>query len=260
MKSRPEIVALLPVSRNTYLDRVIDSLERQTVRPQSLIVIFDGSDQDYLTARNKVIGLKYRQVLCVKSNNEDVAVAIPDRRKHIVSIHNQVREIVSGADWVFSIEDDGILPPNALSRLLTAAKTHDNAGMITGVELGRWGVPYVGAWRVDDLNNTKRLTSMPSRAGEDAVEEIDACGLYCALIRGELYKGHEFTCDNGLGPDVNLGLFIRKLGYNNYIDWSLSVTHLTTKSGVEVEIPATDWSQIVELEHGIGSYWRQIKY
>jgi hypothetical protein len=43
--------------------------------------------------------------------------------------------------YVFLIEDDGVLPPDALSRLLADYKAHPYALFIEGVELGRWGSP-----------------------------------------------------------------------------------------------------------------------
>lgn len=254
-----QITAILPVSRKNYLDRVLDSLKNQTLKPQTLIVIFDGSDDDYLEVRNKIVGQPFDHVLCVKSNNERPAFAITERREHISNIHNQARELIGYADWVFSIEDDGILPIDALQTLVNVAKNRPDAGIITGVELGRWGVPYVGAWRVDDIMRPTQAISMENHAGEPYVDEIDACGLYCALIRADKYKEHEFDARNGLGPDVNVGLYVRQCGYKNYIAWGVPVTHLTNSVGVEIEIPATDTSQIVTLTL-IGYTWQQRKY
>jgi hypothetical protein len=204
--------------------------------------------------------LDYQHVLCVKSTNLRPAFAITERRQHISNIHNQLRQLIGDADWVFSVEDDGLLPTTALERLVNVAKSHKDMGMVTGVELGRWGVPYVGAWTTDDVFDTQLVTSMESHAGEDIIEEIDGCGLYCALIRGDLYKSHTFEANNGLGPDVNLGLYIRQCGWKNYIDWGVPVTHLTNRSGVEIEIPATSTSQIVILSLMGNNVWHQAKY
>lgn len=243
----------------SYLDRVLDSLLKQSLKPQSLLVIFDGSDDEYIDVRNKIVGLPFNHVLCMKSNNDRPAFAISERREHIANIHNQFKSLIGDAEWVFSIEDDGILPYDALQKLVNVSKARPNAGIITGVELGRWGVPYVGAWRVDDIYNTMNVMSMENHAGENYVDEIDACGLYCALIRADKYKEHEFDARNGLGPDVNLALYLRQSGYQNYIAWSVPVTHLTNWQGLEVEIPATDLSQVVTLSLQ-GTVWHQTKF
>jgi hypothetical protein len=253
-----KITAILPVSRIQYLDRVLGSLLDQTHKPENLLVIYDGEEQYLLEARNKIVGLEFNNVLFVQSDNLTPAHSIPDRRRHITNIHNQFRELIVDADWVFSIEDDGVLPQNALSRLVNVVNTHENVGMVTGVELGRWGVPYVGAWTVDDVHDTKLVTSVENLALQTpfTIQEIDACGLYCALIKAEEYKQHTFFTNNGLGPDVNLGIYLRQKGLYNYIDWGVPVTHLTNRAGLEMEIPATDRSRVVKLTLLAGSVWQ----
>lgn len=250
------ITAILPVSRPEYLDRVLNSLMSQTRLPDALVVIYDGPDTGFLEVRNKVVELELKHVLCVASDNRASAHSIPDRRRHIVSIHNQIRGIIADSDWVFSVEDDGILPVDALEKLISVAKQKD-AGIVTGVELGRWGVPYVGAWVVDDVWEPTKITSLENKTAQpELVEEIDACGLYCALIRTPNYKMHEFFTSNGLGPDVNLALDLRRSGFKNYIHWGVHVTHLTKKYGLEIEIPATDTSRVVTMKLLSGSTWQ----
>jgi glycosyltransferase involved in cell wall biosynthesis len=254
------ITAILPVSRIQYLDRILDSLNKQTLLPTALVVVFDGPDDQFITVRNRIAEEPGYEAICLKSENDSPAHTIKDRREHIASIHNQIRETINVSGWIFSVEDDGILPPDALGRLVRAAQDRPDAGMITGVELGRWGVPYVGAWEVDDPSYPAYLTSLPSYAGEDRIEEIDACGLYCSLIRADVYQQHEFNSNNGLGPDVNLGLYARQLGYKNYIDWGVPITHLTSAGLAEIEIPATDPAKIVALRRTGNDIWSQTKY
>lgn len=243
------IVTILPVSRYEYLDRVLESLLNQSYKPQtSLLVVVDGDNELFLKVHNKLASIPLNYVLCVKAENYAPATTIPQRREHISKIHNQIKDLLPpDADWVFSIEDDGILPVNALSWLVNDIQTQPNVGLVTGVELGRWGVPYVGAWTVDDVMDTKKITSMEGKVGWGATEEIDACGLYCALIRADLYKQHDFGSGNGLGPDINMSLEFRQLGFQNYIDWFVPVTHLTYKNGEYIEIPADSKSMVINL-------------
>lgn len=252
-----KIYTVLPVSRTNLLARVLDSLMNQTHKPENLIVVYDGPKDKFVEVRNKVAELELSSSLCVQSNNTKQALSIPDRRRHIANIHNQIRGLIGDADWIFSIEDDGILPPNALERLINVVNAHDNVGMVTGVELGRWGVPYVGAWVVDDIDNIQIISSIENKTLQTpfTVEEIDACGLYCALIKADCYKQHDFFADNGLGADVNLGISIRKQGFKNYIDWGIPLTHITDKNGIEIEIPATNTACTVKLRFISGSIW-----
>jgi len=245
-----KILTILPVSRIQYLDYVLPSLLNQSYKERlSLLVVVDGDNEMWLKVRNKVSSLPFADVLCVQSEaSNSPASTIPQRRWHISAIHNQIKRLVSDdVDWIFSVEDDGLLPPNALSWLVNDAESKPNVGMVTGVELGRWGIPYVGAWRADDIYETKIVKSMESKVGSSLVEEIDACGLYCALIRADLYKQHDFHSDNGLGPDVNLGLDIRKCGFQNYIDWFVPVDHLTEVNGQTLKIPAEGNSLVINL-------------
>lgn len=246
-----KITTILPVSRTRYLDRVMESVNNQTYPVENLIVVFDGSDEDFLEVRNKLVSSFIGNLLCVKSNNAKPAFSIRERRNNIVNIHNQIRELVTESDYVFSIEDDGILPPDALEKLVSIAGV--DVGVITGVEIGRWGVPYIGAWNVDDMHDTKLILSVENKTSIGGVEEIDACGLYCALINAEYYKNHKFFTDNGIGPDVNMCLFMKQHGLMNLIDWSIHVTHLTNRGGVEMEIYATDKTKDLEmrLEDGV---------
>lgn len=254
-----KILTVLPVSREKYLDRVLNSLLNQSYNePTALLVVVDGSNELFVRVRNKIASMPLNDVLCVQSNNlGDAAETIPQRRQRISNIHNQIRTLVGNdVDWIFSIEDDSVLPVNALSWLVNDVQNYPHAALVTGVELGRWGVPYVGAWKADDIINTRRLTSLENKAGSSDVDEIDACGLYCALIRADLYKLHNFTCSNGLGPDVNMALEFRQCGFKNYIDWFVPVTHLTEKNMQTIEIPATNETMVVSLNQlGNTSTW-----
>lgn len=244
------IVTILPVSRIEYFDRVIQSLLNQSYKERtSLLVVVDGSNELFVQVHNKLAHIPLDFVLCVKSTNYgDATTSIPQRRARISAIHNQIRELLpEDCDYVFSIEDDGILPMNALSWLVNDVQSYPAAGLITGVELGRWGVPYVGAWTVDNVMDVKKITSMESKVGTSKVEEVDACGLYCALIRADLYKQHDFGSGNGLGPDINMALEFRQLGFKNYIDWFIPITHLTYYEGKHIEIPADSESVVINL-------------
>ena len=252
-----KITTILPVSRIQYLNRVLESLLKQTVKIESLIVVFDGPEHEFVQARNRIAELDIENKVCVAAPPKPQAHTIAERRQHIVNIHNQIGEILEDCDWVFSIEDDGILPVNALKQLVSVSKAHKDAGMITGVELGRWGLPYVGAWHVDDVFNPTLVTSLENKTKDPIIEEIDGCGLYCALIRADEYKKHQFTTRNGLGPDVNLGLYLRQQGYENYINWDVHVTHLTSRMNHEIEIPATDNSKVVRLRLSRNGTWLQ---
>lgn len=219
---------VLPISRPEHLHKLFVSLEElqcDTDRT-SLLAYVDGGDELYLTARNYVEQSRFKERLCVKAQlpGERRAFSINARRRRIAAIHNAVRELLEPCDYVFLIEDDGLLPADALSRLLMGYVAYPHAGFIEGMELGRWGIPHVGAWRADDVYEPRQLVSAMPRNG---VEQIDAGGFYACLTPYEHYAKHEFAPYTGMafGPDVEYGIWLRQQGYRNYIDWSVNVLH-----------------------------------
>jgi hypothetical protein len=242
----PTTTLILPISREQHLLKVFASLELLECDRErtSLLAFVDGEADLFSTARNLVEQSKFAERLCVQGTipGERREFSINTRRRRIAAIHNEIRKLIKPCEYVFLIEDDGVLPPDALSRLLADYQGHPFAGFIEGVELGRWGIPHVGAWRADDVYDIKRLEStMPARpellndAGrvigslpDYVVEEIDAGGLYACLTRYRHYVDHEFQPyeDCAFGPDVEWGISLRQQGYRNYLDWSVAVEHL----------------------------------
>ena len=76
----------------------------------------------------------------------------------------------------------------------------------------------IGGWRVDNIDNSKKISTIPYRK-DNGIGRINASGLYCMLVKKELFQSHEFHV-SAFGPDVNFGLYISKRGYNNFINWN----------------------------------------
>lgn len=259
-----EITIILTVSRFDFLQRVVSSIELQdiTARNVGILAIVDGTEELYLQTRNLLNETKFAENLTVMFEGANGVVPRYDinaRRQRIAQIHNQAKQLISDTtQYVFTVEDDTILPRGAVKTLLNVAAHKKSIGQVTGVELGRWSVPYVGAWVADDVYEPTQLRSLPNATDyPTAFENIDACGLYCSLIQASLYKAHNFTSANGLGPDVNLGIELRQLGYENFIHWGVHCTHMTTDNGEEQYINATDKSKIIVLTKLNEQKWTQ---
>jgi hypothetical protein len=190
----------------------------------NLLVLCDGGLDLFLTARNLTENSKFAQRLCIQRKPSKPVYSKPARRIRIAQIHQEMKQHIAACDYVFSVEDDGILRPDALQRLLTVYTTHPFAGLVTGVEIGRWGVASLGLYRVDDVYDPTTITSvMP----EEGVQKIDACGMYGFLTKRENYVNHEFKPfgEFELGPDVEWSLALRQAGYRNYVDFGVWVEH-----------------------------------
>ena len=251
------------MSRKDYLEKVITAIELLDCDQTqvNILCVVDGDTELYIRARNLISGTKYRERLTVKFEGagKPSRYNIPERRQRIAAIHNQAKQLI-GADikYVFLVEDDTTFGRKTLQKLTKVALTNRAFGFAEGVELGRWGVPYVGAWVADDIYDLKELKSVeniyPVPAGQPATR-IDAGGLYCALVRADLYKQHEFTGSNGLGPDINFGLENRQLGFENFIVWTVPCTHHYDNLGEYHAIDPSDESKVVTMRKKNATKW-----
>jgi hypothetical protein len=128
-----------------------------------------------------------------------------------------------------SIEDDTIVPPQALNMLLQDFRENPYAGFIEGVELGRWNDTYVGAWMADDIYEPTVIKTImpPEDRATNYLQHIDAGGFFCFMAKRETYVDHNFDTfqNNGMGPDAEFGISLRQQGYSNFIDWRIQCIH-----------------------------------
>lgn len=224
------ITIILPVSRNSFVDRVLTNIELlETGKHKvSLLVIVDGPNDLFIKVRNRISKLKYEDSLCIpfESTHKLRHFDVLGRRMRISDIHNQIKKNLNKCDYILSLEDDTLIPHNTLELLYNEYTKDPYMGFISGLEIGRWGHPHIGAWKVDDLYNITEITSIDK---PESVQEVDAAGFYCMLTPFEVYMSHEFKPfgNNQLGPDVDYGLELRKQGYINKVHNQILCTHLT---------------------------------
>lgn len=226
---------ILPISRDSYIKRIFSQLELMEcdTNETALLIYVDGSHDLFEKVKPFVINCKFihkRYVL--RGKGLPSVGSVKRRRQRIADIHNEIKKFVEPCEYIFSIEDDTLFPTSTLKKLLTDYSYYPYAGLITGVELGRWGYLHVGAWKVDNVYEPTQITSVLI---DSEIKEIDASGLYCCLTKYEVYMKHEFEpFDEALGPDFNYGLDLRKQGYSNYINYSINCTHLTKHGEIKV--------------------------
>lgn len=254
------ITIVLPVSRDDFLAKVMTNLELLDCDTETtnILCIVDGDNELYIKVRNLINDTKFKQRLTVKASIGGVPnkIDVQTRRQRIAAIHNQAKELIAHNDgYVFLCEDDTTFPLNSLQVLLKVATNDSAIGFVEGVELGRWGTPYVGAWLADDVYDVKKLVSIENKPANAGVDKIDAGGLYCALAKVRSYKEHTFTSANGLGPDVNFGIELRQKGLQNYIAWQVQCKHYYIYKKEEAFISPEDKSQVATITHRHGAQW-----
>jgi hypothetical protein len=223
----PTTTIILPISREQHLLKVFASLELLECDRErtSLLAFVDGEADLFLTARNLVEQSKFADRLCVQGNipGERREFSINTRRRRIAAVQNACRDLVQPCDYVLLTEDDTVMPHDTLSKLIADHLSHPHAGLVTGVQYGRWGINHLGLWSVDDPYEPTKIESlMPG----SEVMEVDGAGLYACLMRYDLYVKHEFKpFGDALGPDFEVGISLRRLGYKNYADFDVWVDH-----------------------------------
>lgn len=242
------ICVVLPISRTTYLRAVFNCLaELKKPSDTELLIITDGNKDLEMAVDNRLDSISFARVQVVKFGDKPEETR--DRRRFRISeIHNRLKHYLPDkCDYVLSLEDDTTYPEGTLNRMLDIMDRYEDCAFVEGVELGRHKSKYVGGWQADDIYNPQRITSvMPSFVGnpvkrehQQYIQDIDAGGLYCALIRADLYKSHHFEPydkqgKEGLSCDLNFGLYLRNLGFKCLIDWSLILDHIGDKGSVNL--------------------------
>lgn len=222
-----DVTIAIPISRKNFLRQLFESLESLEcdINHTSLLCYVDGS-LDLLQrvkpyfAQSKFTSKK----LIYRNHGIGSTGSVKRRRQRIADIHNEMKGLIGESDYVFLIEDDTIVPPNALSVLLDDHNLYPNAGFVSGIELGRWGFPIIGAWISESKDE---IYSVPL---ESSIKKVTATGLYCCLVKRGYYLTHTFApFEEILGPDVNFGKWISSMGKDNYIDYNIKCVHLTER-------------------------------
>lgn len=243
---------ILPVSRNDHLKEIFMMLEMLDCDRAytNLLCYVDGSLELYQETRNLVVNSKFKERLCVyRRKGEGSVSSVYRRRQRIADIHNEIKDLIKETDFIFLIEDDTLFSSITLKKLLATAYMKKYFGFISGVEVGRWGLTHIGGWIVDDIYNTKEITSIKKGSG---IVEVDGAGLYCCLTTKENYMKNIFKpYDKVLGPDFDFGINLRQKGLKNYLDYSIECQHLTKKESLTVSN-----SKIVQVKFEKSDDWR----
>jgi hypothetical protein len=226
------ITVFCPFTRLEMVDRWFNDLYSTDLEPENtnLCFIID-TDEDEPLIYAKIMNQMnthepFRRFLIARNSEHHVnEVNIPIRRQRIAEIHEQSKALIHACDgkFVLGLEDDTVFTGLSVTRLYDKAK-FDQVGFVSAYEAGRWHQKIIGIWDFDNPLDPKECwTLLPGKN----YEEIDAAGFYCYLTHVELYLEHEYSSEiwQPWGPDVNYGLWLRQLGYKNYVDWEQPCGH-----------------------------------
>lgn len=221
------ITIFCPFTRRWTVDRWLENLSKVDHDPSetNLCVIID-IDEPYILNMIRNFASPYRSFY-YKMNEQwqPNELKLGVRRARVAEVMNQAKDLVSRTDGeiVIGLEDDTVF--DRLESFESLYKhLDDSVGFVEGVQVGRWGVNMIGAWKVDLIDNPRQIRTLLPSIG---IQDISAGGLYGYAVKRELFLNHEFFTSTALpwGPDVNFGLWIRKQGLECLIDWSIVFGH-----------------------------------
>lgn len=232
----PVITIFCPFTRRWAVDGWLANLEALPHDPgqTNLAVIVDVDDPYILnTIKRFVEGRGYRKfVFRVNENWTPNEVRIAARRLRIADIKNQSKKLINQCDGdiILSLEDDTVFANLDIGRLINPLLASDRIGFVEGVQCGRWSFKLIGAWRSDDPRDPHHVeTLLPPADGYSGspYESIDGGGWYGYATRRSLYLNCEYYASSAQpwGPDVNYGLWLKRQGYENLIDWNTVFGH-----------------------------------
>lgn len=248
---------IIPISREQFLDQIFARLELMDCNPEetNILGIVDGDQALFVKARNLIQNSRFKERLCVsfKSSHRLRHYDTLGRRLRIADIHNQLRGYIGDCDYIMGIEDDTLVPTNALKKLLYDCSIQPHAGIISAVQIGRWGINSIGAYVMDDVYSPAEIKSVLPQEG---LQSVDATGMFTFLTKRDNYINHEFKPfdNNSLGPDIEWTLSLRRSGFSNFIDYDLQVAHLTKNRQIT---PKNVLLQQVTFTRNDRGTWRQ---
>lgn len=190
----------------------------------------------------------------------------------IYRLHRDFLKMITTEEFVL-LEDDTLIPPHAIVRLLELLRADKKVGMVTGIETGRSMFKHhptrLGVHYLTKKNGfiLERISPKPQKRG---ILEVDACGWYCCAsyrklwtlgfkgMSKYLYKIPRFALDNYQTSNI------KDAGYKILADFGIQCIHMnvagprivfwTQKDAipmVDVWIPKWKmYGQGIWLEHG----------
>lgn len=248
---RPYITLFAPITKPWAVKRFLENLERIQMPWGETEICFylDTDNQSLIEYARAWLQRKAPMVngckIYISLNPEPKDVNIPVQRNRIVDMKEKSKQMIDG-DFVFGIEDDTLVAPDAFEKLHKTINENTDIGYIEGVQVGRHAIKMVGVWKCDNLKNPsvqQTLVPPDERFLEDYpskenfyLQQITGGGFYCYLTLGYLYKQIKYHWhDECFGPDVCFVMDVIGEGYQAWVDWSVKTIHMTEQRDYEVD-------------------------
>lgn len=144
--------------------------------------------------------------------------------RNIIHNYQKAERIVKaeGYDYLLTVEDDIIPPPDALEKLIAV-----DADIVYGVYCFRKGQPTINIARPDDLHQSYSLAhnlgAWQAQFGQ--VIECGGLGLGCTLIKRSVFDALTFRSEKGYDADSQLARDALRLGLSQKCDTTVLCGH-----------------------------------
>lgn len=222
-----------------------DSLNRLDVDDYELVLVLDGVNKNDVLER-----LTHKEPsIVVDMQSEHVnKVNVITRRHRIASLLQIAASTIGKTTYTLLFEDDTVVDPSAYKTLKKVLVDDKRVAFATGVQMGRWGIPYLGVWK----REANILRSVPYM--KKGTFPVSASGMYFLLIRTELFRKATFQADNSFGPDVHFTLDITKDGMDGAVVYDVVCGHIVNN---KVFHPHRD---CVQVSYRLaGKQWEQME-
>lgn len=227
------ITIFMPITRIWRVAKIAEMLYKLDIGDNKceLLVCIDTTEitESYVEAAFQKWELPFKHKIIHTRKHPVGEVNMASRRNRIKEMLEFSKPHIGDTDFVFMVEDDSDINPDAMLALLgnyeNLTKYKVKVGFVEGVQVGRHGYRMIGAWRVDDLHDPKVMQTIPFTT-DKLLEKIDGGGLYCFITPTKLFKAHKWYWEHEcFSVDVTYGIELRKQGYTNIIDWSVTAGH-----------------------------------
>ena len=243
------IAIFLPISRKWRINKMLEQIVELEVPEDTtveIVILLDNISisKESIIAKLKKLGNTKEILEVYNTFNQGTAEGnVARRRQRIAEVFNKAKKFIpDSTDLVFGIEDDTDISKDALVTLVGNYNHISKAypvGIISGVQVGRWGFRMIGAWMFDNIENPTTAETMPFKSSDDqypVMQNVDAVGFYCFIVPAHLFKEIEFRAGD-FGPDVYFGLDVRRQGFQNFVNWNVIAGHATKRA---VLVPQPD--------------------
>ncbi|MFA5142221.1 MAG: glycosyltransferase [Candidatus Woesearchaeota archaeon] len=227
--NQPRVLIACPTyeGMSYCLTEFLDAIKSLTYSNFEVLFVDNSKTDEY----SKLIESKGYKVLRT--------VRFLNNRMNIVNSRNILRDrfIEGGYDYFFSVEQDVVLLPDAIERLLSHGKEIASGVYYKYKEECGFKVWYPVLMTACDKEGNAIVSSEPdclirnmysSEVEGNSLIEIEAAGLGCVMVSRKVLDKIKFRVENGKKSydDMMFSVDVKKNGFKMYADTSLKCKHL----------------------------------